>query len=100
MWNADGTGEPLVLSGAERAYTSAAWSPDGTRIVAWSDDETVWVCNDLEPFTGVADPELWIATTYCMSIERRIALLGVSEATARAQNHACVRRDEQAREHR
>jgi hypothetical protein len=40
---------------------------------------------------------LWTATTYCMPIERRIALLNVSEATAREQHGACVRRSGRAR---
>jgi WD40 repeat protein/predicted Ser/Thr protein kinase len=44
VWNADGTGEPLVLRGHEDWVISAAFSPDGTRIVTASFDRTarVW----------------------------------------------------------
>jgi WD40 repeat protein/serine/threonine protein kinase len=97
VWNADGTGEPLVLSGAEQAYNAATWSPDGKSIAAVSDDATVWVWRDLEPLSGLDDPKLWAATTYCMSVERRIELLQVSEATAQAGQKACERRVDQAR---
>ena len=92
IWNADGSGEPLVLRGSDFVLNSAAYSPDGKRLVAASDDKTAWVWSDLEPLTGVQDPKLWSATTYCMSVERRIALLNVPEATARAEQEACERR--------
>jgi hypothetical protein len=52
---------------------------------------------DLEPLSGLDDPRLWTATTYCMPVQRRIELLNVSEATARVDQEACVRRVEQAR---
>ncbi|WP_437572831.1 nSTAND1 domain-containing NTPase [Sorangium sp. So ce542] len=97
VWNADGTGEPLVLAGAEQAYNAAAWSPDGERIVAASDDGTVWVWTDLEPLSGLDDPKLWTATSYCMPIERRIELMSIHEATARAHLRACERRVDEAR---
>jgi WD40 repeat protein len=97
VWSTDGAGEPLVLSGAERAYNHAAWSPDGKSIAATSDDKTVWVWTDLEPLRGIDDPKLWTATTYCMPIERRIQILNVPEATARADQEACLRRVEEAR---
>ena len=44
MWRGDGSGEPLVLRGHEGRVCSAAFSPDGTRIVTASDDGTarVW----------------------------------------------------------
>ena len=44
MWIADGTGPPLVLRGHEDLLFSAAWSPDGKRIVTASFDKTarVW----------------------------------------------------------
>ncbi|WP_437727535.1 nSTAND1 domain-containing NTPase [Sorangium sp. So ce861] len=97
VWNADGTGEPLVLAGAEQAYNAAAWSPDGERIVAASDDGTVWVWTDLEPLSGLDDPKLWTASAYCMPIERRIELMNIHEATARAHLQACERRVDEAR---
>ncbi|WP_437278470.1 protein kinase [Sorangium sp. So ce375] len=97
IWNADGTGEPLVLRGHEDVVFSAAFSPDGKRIVTASDDKAVRVWTDLEPLHAVDDPKLWTATSYCMPIERRMELLRVPEATARAHQEACLRRVEQAR---
>ena len=94
IWNADGSGEPLVLRGSDFVLNSAVWSPDGKRIVTASDDKTAWVWSDLEPLSGADDTKLWSATTYCMPVERRITLLNVPEATARAEQEACVRRVE------
>ncbi len=97
VWNADGTGEPLVLRGSDSPVNGVAFSPDGKRIVTASDDKLVRVWTDLEPLRGVDDPKLWTATTYCMPIERRIELLRVPEAMARADREACLRRVEEAR---
>lgn len=41
VWNADGTGQPLVLRGHEGLVFSASFSADGRRIVSASDDRTV-----------------------------------------------------------
>ncbi|WP_437760911.1 nSTAND1 domain-containing NTPase [Sorangium sp. So ce1389] len=92
VWNADGTGEPLVLRGSDSAVNSVAFSPDGRRVASASDDNAVRVWTDLEPLRGVEDPKLWTATTYCMSIERRIELLRIPEAMARADHETCLRR--------
>jgi WD40 repeat protein len=93
VWNADGSGEPYVLSGHGRRVDSAAWSPDGTRIlVSVKDDNIVWVWPVRAPLRGLDDPRLWTATAYCMSSDRRIELLRVSEARARADQEACERR--------
>src|SRR5262249_4240089 len=97
VWKADGTGEPLVLRGHEGWVASAAFSSDGQRIVTTSDDKTARVWTNLTPLRGADDPKLWTATPYCMSIERRIKLLNVSEATARAAQQACQRRTAEAR---
>ncbi|MGK3967413.1 protein kinase [Sorangium sp. So ce118] len=45
VWNADGTGEPVVLRGHQDYVTSAAFSPDGMRIVTASHDRTARVWN-------------------------------------------------------
>src|SRR5262249_33869022 len=45
VWNADGTGTPLLLEGHQDAVWSAAFSPDGRRIVTLSDDKTLRVWN-------------------------------------------------------
>ena len=45
MWDADGTGEPLVLRGHEATSGRRACSPDGKRIVTASEDKTARVWN-------------------------------------------------------
>ncbi|WP_437519925.1 protein kinase [Sorangium sp. So ce726] len=45
VWNADGTGEPVVLHGHQDRVSSAAFSPDGKRIVSASLDRTARVWN-------------------------------------------------------
>ncbi len=45
VWNADGAGEPVILSGHESWVGSAAFSADGTRIVTASGDGTARVWN-------------------------------------------------------
>ncbi|WP_438017787.1 protein kinase [Sorangium sp. So ce315] len=92
VWNADGTGEPLILRGSDAPVNDAAFSPDGKRIVTASDDKIVRVWSDLDPLRGIDDPKLWAATTYCMPVDRRIELLRVPEAMARANREACLRR--------
>jgi WD40 repeat protein/serine/threonine protein kinase len=93
VWNVDGSGEPYVLSLSEgQTLLLAALSPDGTHIVTGVLDKIARVWPLGAPFRGADDPRLWTATPYCLSIERRIALLSVSEARARADQDACERR--------
>jgi WD40 repeat protein len=99
VWNADGSGEPAILRLPEIDAYSAAFSPDGTRIVTASHQQrnpatgkmeywaTVWP--SFERFTGLDDPTLWIATSYCPPIELRQELLGVSEDLAKRQLAQC-----------
>jgi WD40 repeat protein/serine/threonine protein kinase len=96
IWRADGTGEPVILVGHEHWVATARFSSDGRRIVSASDDHTVRIWHDLAPAT-LDDPRLWTATTYCMPIERRRELLGVSEEQATRDRQRCMERVEQAR---
>jgi WD40 repeat protein/serine/threonine protein kinase len=47
IWNADGTGDPIVLRSHGAEVTWAEWSPDGGRVVTASNDMTacVWQAN-------------------------------------------------------
>jgi WD40 repeat protein/serine/threonine protein kinase len=94
VWNADGSGEPAVLSTRGQAVSTASWSQDGTRVVGrvGKDRKNARVWPLPVPLRGTDDPRLWSATPYCMSIARRIELLNVPEARARADQEACERR--------
>jgi WD40 repeat protein/serine/threonine protein kinase len=96
VWRADGTGEPVVLTGHMRRVNDARFSPDSLSIVSASSDGTVRVWRDLAP-VALDDPRLWTATTYCIPIDRRIDLLGVSEEQAKHDLERCLERVEQAR---
>ena len=45
VWNADGSGTPVVLAGHTGSVRSAAFSPDGRRVVTASGDSTARVWN-------------------------------------------------------
>ena len=78
-------------------FNSVNWSPDGKRIVTASDDKTARIWPDVVQIRGADDPRLWTGTTYCLTVERRMNLLSVSEATAHADQQACERRVAAAR---
>src|SRR5262249_16157663 len=92
IWNADATGEPIVLRVSNAAFNTASFSPDGKRIIAASDDKTIIVWSDLEQLQGAEDPRLWTATTYCMPLDIRQRLLNFTEAQSRADLERCQRR--------
>jgi WD40 repeat protein len=95
VWNADGSGPPLVLQEHTDAVSGVAWSPEGGRIASASFDNTVRVWRDLDPITP-DDPRLWTLTSYCLSIELRKDLLGVSQEVARTLHERRQRRVVQA----
>jgi type II secretory pathway pseudopilin PulG/energy-coupling factor transporter ATP-binding protein EcfA2 len=99
IWSADGRGEPVILVGHGELVLRSRFSPDGRRIVSASLDHTVRVWHDLVPVT-LDDPRLWAATTYCIPVERRIKLLGVSEDQARRDRQRCLDRVERVRQRR
>ncbi|MEM9491077.1 MAG: protein kinase, partial [Myxococcota bacterium] len=105
LWNADGSGRPVIIRAADLQATSAAFSPDGTRIVSAAHVERVTapdgtsrvehsakVWTDIKPISSPDDPILWTATTFCPTVQQRMALLGVDEQQARDNLKACQRR--------
>jgi WD40 repeat protein len=82
---------PLVLTGHSDEVWSVAFSADGRRIASASEDRTIRLWSDLEPIAP-SDPRLWTFTSYCLSVERRKELLGVSEEVARTLHERCLRR--------
>jgi WD40 repeat protein/serine/threonine protein kinase len=96
VWRADGTGDPVILVGHEVRVNTARFRPDGRRIVSSSNDRTMRVWHDLAP-ASLDDPRLWTATAFCMPVERRRELLGVSQEQAERDRQRCLERVEQAR---
>jgi WD40 repeat protein/tRNA A-37 threonylcarbamoyl transferase component Bud32 len=93
VWNADGSGEPVVVRAPDVDAWSAAFGPDGARIVSTSHaGNTAWIWSELAPLDGPDDPALWRATNHCLSIGQRMQLLGVSESIAREDLDGCRRR--------
>ncbi|MEM9491763.1 MAG: protein kinase, partial [Myxococcota bacterium] len=110
VWNTDGADEPIIILAPEIDAWSAAFSPDGTRIVSASHIErvtnadgtvrtehTAKVWTDPRPISGLDDSVLWTATTYCPTVEQRMDLLGVDAWRARENLATCRRRVAAAR---
>ncbi|MCG8422650.1 MAG: protein kinase [Proteobacteria bacterium] len=91
VWNADGSGQPLIIRISDDDVTWAAFSPDGTRIAA-AFGPTIQILTHFEPLNGPHDPKLWLATAYCIPIERRKHLLDVTDEMARFNLQTCQRR--------
>jgi len=89
VWNADGSGVPLVLKGHDSSVSSVAFSPDAKKIVTGSWDKTarVWTVGEETLLAA-----LWDATSDCLDVEWRQALLLESPEEARA-NHQCCRQE-------
>jgi hypothetical protein len=77
-----------TLRGHAAPVVSAAWSPDGTRIVTSSYDKTARIWPIAIPSLQQA---LRAATTDCLSLDQRQIYLNESEADARKAYEACER---------
>ncbi|MCG8423783.1 MAG: protein kinase [Proteobacteria bacterium] len=102
VWNVHGSSEPAILRIPDEVEVdafSAAFSPDGTRIVTASHSKRNPVTGEMEYWaavwpsferiTGLDDPVLWTATSYCPPVALRRELLGVSEDLATRQLQQC-----------
>ena len=88
MWAADGSGEPVVLRGHQGPVLSAAWSPDGTRIVTASEDGTARVWAAGEKLLRALSRK---ATNACLEPEFRFSYLGETKDEAKAIDQRCRR---------
>ncbi|WP_437630002.1 nSTAND1 domain-containing NTPase [Sorangium sp. So ce854] len=87
VWNADGTGEPLVLRGHTDQINAAAFIPDGERIVTASSDRTarVWRADgEGEPLV-LRGHEDWVNEAAPSPDSQRIVTAS-SDRTARVWN--------------
>ena len=86
VWNADGTGTPVILRGHTDVVNSAAFSPDGPRIVTASDDKTarIWTI-DGPTLQAQLDAEI----RWCLPPDFRVANFGETPEEADAANRAC-----------
>jgi len=78
-----------VLKGHDSSVSSVAFSPDAKKIVTGSWDKTtrVWTVGEETLLAA-----LWDATSDCLDVEWRQALLLESPEEARA-NHQCCRQE-------
>lgn len=86
VWNADGSGDPIVLKGHNNEIRFAEWSSDGNSIITASWDMTarIWLLTVPTLREALRD-----ATTACLTPEQRHNYLIESEADARKTYEAC-----------
>ena len=84
IWPVEG-GEPLVVHD-DRPLTAVTFTPDGEAVVVGARDGSVRVIRDLTP----PDPARLWGMTYCLSVEKRQALLGLSAAEAERDRARCL----------
>ena len=99
VWDVHSAKQLAIVRIPDADVYTAAFSPDGARIVTASHSKkdpvtgaiTYWatVWPSIEPIAGPKDRELWLATTYCPTIEQRRELLGVSSKLAHEQLSQC-----------
>ncbi len=88
IWNADGSGEPIVLQGHERGVVSAMFTPAGDRVVTTSVDGTarVWRVEAQDLIAAIKS-----RTRICLDADFRERFLGDSPRKARKRWAACER---------
>ena len=88
VWNADGTGEPLVLKGHDDPVRSATFSPDGSRVLTASQDHTVRIWRVSIP---ALLESLRSATSDCLPPDVRRTYLDETEPESRERYEDCMR---------
>ncbi len=89
VWKTDANEEPLLLRLPNPHIVVAAFSPDGQRVMAVSDDKAIHLFEDLVPLRGPEDRRLWGASAYCMPLDVRKRWLGFGEEQARKDLERC-----------
>ena len=87
-WQADGTGEPVVLEGHQGAVRAASFSPSGDRVVSAGLDGRV----RLWRLSGVAlQKVIRDATPLCLDTDFRQRYLGEAKKVAERKYEECER---------
>lgn len=97
VWNASGAGVPLVLEGHSDRIHQLHWGSEGRFVVSSAIDGTVRVwpnVNNVPSLTQLID-RMWTQTSFCLSAEQRIEILGVDKETARLDLDVCQKRVQQ-----
>lgn len=81
VWGADG-GLRVTLD--HEHVQSAHWSPDGQQLIALAGEARIW---SVSP--SLILRELWEATPYCLSTDRRMRMLGESAVDAERSRQEC-----------